>query len=122
MTLFAIYSKPDDGPEAIEAVRQGFSWAAFLLTPVWALLYRAWVVLLAWILAILAFDPLALALGFETAAGLYTVFALWIGFAAPQIRENGFTRRGWLAHGEVSATSLESAETIWLRRLYGARA
>ncbi|MCD7058442.1 DUF2628 domain-containing protein [Pelagibacterium xiamenense] len=122
MTLFAIYSKPDEGPEAVEAVRQGFSWAAFLVTPVWALLYRAWLVLFAWVGVALTLDVLASAIGSGAAYGLYAVFALWVGFAAPQIRERGFERRGWLAHGEISATSIEGAETIWFERVYGARA
>lgn len=121
MTLFAIYSKPDDGPEAIEAVREGFSWAAFLLVPVWALYHRVWFTLLVWIVLVLGLDRLAPAIGFGAASALYGVFALWVGFAAPQIRQGAFARRGWLAHGEVSAPSVEGAETIWLKKLYGGR-
>lgn len=121
MTLFAIFSKPDDGPEAIEAIRHGFSWTAFLFTPIWALIHRAWLVLLVWVILVLTLDRLALAIGFDTAFALYGVFALWVGFAAPQIRERVLARRNWLAHGDVSAPSLESAELTWLSKVYGAR-
>lgn len=121
MTLFAIYSKPDDGPEAVEAVKLGFSWPAFLFTPVWALLHRAWLVLLVWVITALILDQVGIVIGYGAAFSLYCVFALWVGFAAPQIRERGLERRNWLAHGDVSAPSVEGAETIWLTRLYGAR-
>ena len=122
MTVFAIHSRPDDGPEAIAAVSDRFVWTAFILTPVWALTKRAFWLFILW-LAVAGGLWLARSfIGADAALLVYLVFALWSGFAAPAIASRALERAGWLVHGDLAAPDLETAERIWLERVYGVRA
>lgn len=120
MTLYSLYSKPENGPEAIAAIGEKFSVLAFLFTPLWALARGAWLFLMLWIgvaaLLFLGRDVI----GVDAAAALYLLFALWSGFAAPQIVGHALAGRGWIAHGELAAANAPMAETLWLKTLYGA--
>lgn len=121
MTIFAILTRPDDGPEAISAVPDTFVWPAFLVTPVWALFHRAYGFLGLWFLIAAALYAAHFGIGSGTALMLYGLFALWSGFAAQQIRTMAMERSGWMVHGELTAVDVQSAERAWLERNYGAR-
>jgi hypothetical protein len=121
MTLYAIFTKPDKGPEALAALPERFVWSAFVLTPFWALSKRAWAFLVLWIVVTAALVASHQFIGTDAAMTLYLVFAIWSGFAAPAIAARVLERSGWLAHGELAAPDLETAERLWLERIYGAR-
>lgn len=122
MTVFAIHSRPDDGPEAIAAVPDRFVWTAFILTPVWALAKRAFWFFVLWLAVAAGLWFAQTHIGADAALLLYLAFALWSGFAAPAIASRALERAGWLAHGDLAAPDLETAERLWLERVYGARA
>ena len=44
MTIFTVLEPPDGNPERVAFVREGFSWSALLLTVLWAVWHRMWVV------------------------------------------------------------------------------
>lgn len=121
MTLYSIYSKPEDGPEAIAMLAEKFSFSAFVFAPLWALAKGAFAYLVLWsaVVALLAF--LVRMIGLDAAVLLYLVFALWTGFAASQIAARALERRNWLAQGTLVASDIASAERLWLERTYGAR-
>ncbi len=122
MTIYAIYSKPDAGPEAIAAVPERFFWSAFLVTPFWALKNRSWAFFLLWLVVAVALGAAHGVIGTGAVTALYGLFALWSGFAAPAVAARALERRGYMAHGDLAAPDLETAERAWLERLYGERA
>lgn len=121
MTLFAMLSRPDAGPEAIAAVPERFVWTAFVFTPLWALAKRAWGLGLLWLIVVAALVAAHQWIGTAGAVMLYGLFVLWAGFAAPSILTRTLERRGWMHHGELVATDRDMAESAWLNRLYGTR-
>lgn len=122
MTIYAIHSKPEDGPEAIAAVPERFIWSAFLFTPFWALARRAFGFFILWLILAAALFLAHPHIGMDVAIALYLLFAVWSGFAAPEISARALERAGWIAHGDLAAPDSETAERLWLERVYGARA
>lgn len=121
MTLYAIFSKPENGPEAIRAVGERFVWSAFLFTPLWAGSRGAFGLIGLWALVVIALYLGAPHIGQDTALWLYSVFALWCGFAAPAVDERLLLRAGWIDHGTLVAPDTQAAELAWLNRIYGRR-
>ncbi len=99
-------------------VREGFSWAAFFFSVVWALYHRMWVVALGLTAAVaglaaiddvLDLDPL-----FSETLGLG--LSVWIGFEANDWRRAALKRRGYLDAGLVVAPAVEIAEHRFFER------
>ncbi|SDG22824.1 hypothetical protein [Pelagibacterium luteolum] len=121
MSLYTIYAKPEAGPDAIAVLGDRFSWFAFLVTPLWALLRGAVAFFCLWAVIAIGLYRLAPHIGDDAAIVLYLVFALWAGYAAPQIAGRVLRRRDWITSGELVAPDTETAERLWLERTYGAR-
>lgn len=121
MTLYTIYAKPENGPDAIWVLPEKFSWAAFLFAPIWALARGAMAYLVLWLVVTLGLVLLAPQFGDELAVLLYLIFALWTGFAAASIAGRALEGRDWIPSGELAADSTVAAERIWLNRNYGSR-
>jgi hypothetical protein len=121
MTLYAIYAKPENGPDAISVLPDKFSWGAFLFAPLWALARGAIAYLVLWIVVMGGLFLLAPRIGDDVAVLLYMVFALWTGFAASPIAGRALENRSWISSGELAADSTVAAERIWLERNYGPR-
>jgi hypothetical protein len=92
-------------------VRDGFSWAAFLVPPLWLLWHRLWFE------ALLAFLVLALLsvlgeAGWSWAGSLLTLaVSLYVGLEGQNLRIVAFRRRGWREWGVVEAAGPVDAET-----------
>jgi hypothetical protein len=103
--------------DRIVFVRDGFSFWAFLVAPLWMLWHRMWLVLLGYVLLTGLFNWLLVALGASHAAlavvGLF--ISLLVGLEASTLRRFSLRRRGWTNVGVVSGTDLEDAE----RRFFG---
>jgi hypothetical protein len=121
MTLYAIHTQPDAGPEAIAITREAFSWTAFVFTPLWAIAHRLWLLLLAWLAIVGIACGLAVFAGPDAGIWTYLAFALWCGFASAQLIGYGLEKRGYIAHGEILAPDPDTAEMLWLDSHYGAR-
>jgi Protein of unknown function (DUF2628) len=104
-------------------VKDGFSWAAFLFMPLWALAHRLWWVafgiVVAYAALILAVDLLELDPVAEALMGL--AFSLIVGFEANEWRRAELYRRGWIERGLATGRSLDEAELDWFRRNPAAR-
>lgn len=121
MTLYSIYTKPEKGPDALSVLAERFIWSAFLFAPLWALLRGAWAYLTLWIVIAGGLFWVAPLIGGNAATALYAVFALWTGFAAPQIAARALEHRDWMANGELAAPDSATAERLWLEKTYGTR-
>jgi hypothetical protein len=113
-------STPD--PERFVFVRDGFHFWAFLLTPLWMIWRRLWLVLVLYILVLIVLQ-IALRLAgaaptIHTLVGLLLSFL--VGLEAATLRRWTLNRRRWIQLGVVSAPDREAAERrffdFWLRQ------
>jgi hypothetical protein len=99
-------------PERFVFVRDGFNFWAFLITPLWLLWRRLWVVLLIYLVVIFGVEQ-AMHYAGVAAAGRSLVMLLisfLIGLEASTLRRFTLARRGWRNVGLVSGTNMEAAE------------
>ena len=112
MAIYSIFRKAGAPREDAVFVKEGFSVAGFVLTFVWALWNRMWVVAAA-ILAVMAAVVLAGSLSAAKEAVVAAVnagLALIFGFEAQALRGWSLRRSGHVQDGLVEAASLEEAE------------
>ena len=112
MAIFTILEPPDANPDRVVLVREGFHGRAFLLTVLWALWHRLWV-----IAALLFVVYLALGFAGEWFQWHWAVrsasefgLALLFGLEAADLRIRALRRAGYRRAGLIQATNLEAAE------------
>jgi Protein of unknown function (DUF2628) len=133
MSVYTVYQPPlrpaDSSPatDRFVFVRDGFSWWAFLLTPLWMLRHRLWLVLTVYVLALAGIDAALRALG-ASALTLMVVGALvslFVGLEAGTLRRLTLSGRGWRNIGVVGGHDAEEAERrffdAWVRRTVAQR-
>jgi hypothetical protein len=128
MSTYTVHQPPLDfgaaatDPYRFVFVRDGFSWSAFLLTPLWMLWHRLWLALAIYLLLSAALDTGLRALG---ASALVLVLdglliSLLAGLEAGTLRRLKLGRRRWRNIGVVTAENLEHAERrffdAWIRQ------
>ena len=93
-------------------IRDGFSWLAFLLPPLWLLWHRLWIA------AVLAVNALVLAAGLERATGVAAaallvslLVSIFVGLEGNAMRASALRRAGWRSWGVIEARRLDDAET-----------
>jgi hypothetical protein len=98
--------------DQIVFLREGFSWSAFVFTPLWLVCRRLWLVLLVYLFAVVAL-VVGLWLAGVTPAGqilILALIALLIGMEASNLRRWTMIRRGWQELGTVVAGDRDEAE------------
>jgi hypothetical protein len=128
MSVYTVHEPPSRaGAAASEMerfafVRDGFSWWAFLLAPLWMLRHRMWMVLFGYVVVAAAIEiPVRMSGAPAIAPSLIGIFlGLLVGLEAGTLRRFTLNRRGWKNLGVVSGDDLEDAERrffdVWLRR------
>ncbi|HEX9648753.1 MAG TPA: DUF2628 domain-containing protein [Alphaproteobacteria bacterium] len=120
MRLYTYYMKPGEtAPEDAVAVREGFSWAAFLLTFLWAFYHRLWVVGLV-LLAVPALVQYAIdSHWLHPAAGsaLILAFTIFVGCTANDWRREKMERQGWVLSGIAAGGDLVEADRRFFDKL-----
>jgi hypothetical protein len=116
--LYSVFQPAGFGEKVVEQavlVRQGFSRAAFLFTPVWAILNRLWLVLALWGLwvTLTVISAVVFHLDPVTASIVYTLGALVFGFEADRARERALTQKGMLLQGLTLGDSERDAEQLY---------
>lgn len=118
MSVFTVHEPParageaSASPERFAFVRDGFSFWAFLITPIWMLWHRLWLVFVLY----LAFSSLLhtglWAAGASGGVRVFVslLFALLIGVEAGSLRRWTLRRKRWREHGVVVAPSRDEAE------------
>ena len=103
-------------PERFVFVRDGFSFWAFVLAPVWMLVHRLWLVLVIYLVVAAALQAGLWIVGATTGATVLVGFllSLLVGLEATSLRRWTYGRRGWRNIGLVVADDVETAE----RRFY----
>ncbi len=128
MSVYTVHEPPqhfDSAPDAerFAFVRDGFSFWAFLLGPLWMLRHRMWLV---FAVAVAIAVGLGLLIRMSGAAPALTgtliglLIALLVGLEAGTLRRFTLGRRGWKNIGVVSGDDLEDAERrffdAWVQR------
>jgi len=134
MSVYTVHEPPlrsataSAEPERFVFVRDGFYWWAFLLTPLWMLRHRLWLVLVIYLVVTAALDTGISSLGASAfAIALVGIsISLLIGFEASTLRRFTLRRRGWRNAGVVAGDDLEDAERrffdIWVHNASARRA
>lgn len=112
MALFTILEPPNDDPDGVVIIKDGFSTAALIFTVLWALRYRMWVIASV-LLAVLVVTGLSVnLLGVSpfianlVEAGIGLIF----GFEARRLRIMSLEKAGYRSTGIVEASTMAAAE------------
>jgi hypothetical protein len=128
MSVYSVYQPPLRAASALPVtdrfvfVRDGFSWWAFLLTPLWMLRHRLWLVLTVYVLVLAVIDAALRALGASTFTIMVVgaLVSLFVGLEAGTLRRLTLSGRGWRDVGVVGGHDAEEAERrffdAWVRR------
>jgi uncharacterized protein DUF2628 len=126
MVTFTVHESPSppadriDRAEQLAFVRDGFSWTAALLAPIWLLAHRLWWPLAGYIAAEGAIEAIRqtelVHPGWTTLAAIG--LGLLIGLEAGTLRRWALDQRGWTTLGAVSGRNAEDCERrffeMWL--------
>ena len=118
MSVYTVHEPPlrrgenEADPLRFVFVRDGFTFWAFLLGPLWMLRHRLWLVFVGYLVLL---GAIAVAFHFARVPGsaiwlVSLLLALLIGFEAASLRRWTLARRGWSNLGVVVADDLEAAE------------
>jgi Protein of unknown function (DUF2628) len=118
MSIYTVHAPPPrdsasaPDPERFVFVRDGFHFWAFLLTPLWLIWHRLWLVLLIYLIAIFAAGQAMHYAGVYPGGRLLVFFlvSFLIGLEASTLRRFTLARRGWRNVGVVGGTNAEAAE------------
>jgi Protein of unknown function (DUF2628) len=108
--LRAAETAPD--PERFVFVRDGFYFWAFLLTPLWMLWHRLWLVLLIYVIATVGLENVMRYIGAGPAPTAFAalLIAILVGFEGSTLRRFTLARRGFRQVAIVGGSSAEAAE------------
>ena len=118
MPVYTVHQPPlrhgsgEADPTRFALVRDGFSFWAFLLAPVWMLWRRLWLGLLGYLIIVAVLRVTLSAVGASpiTAALVGLLLGILVGLEAASLRRWTLARRGWKNLGVVVADDLDSAE------------
>lgn len=113
MTLYSVYARPDHAPVL---VADRFSWFAALLPPVYAIVHRLWLVLLAWVAAMAAIGVAAQWIGGEAAFWCVVLAGIFCGFEAPAARHRAMLKRGFAHAADLVGASEDTTTLEFLRQ------
>ena len=123
MTIYTVHV-PDEAPDLVTQadrttfLREGFSFWAFLLGPIYLLWNRLWIAAAVWFVAIAALIAVAVLLHPPAISVvlLAALMHLFLGVEAHDFRRWGLARRGFQMTDLISASEIEEAETVFFNR------
>jgi hypothetical protein len=117
MSVYTVHEAPararaSSADERFMFVRDGFSWWAFLLAPLWMLWHRMWLVFLGYAVISGGIEFAMVRFGASRAAISLVGFliSLLVGLESSTLRRLALHRHGWTNVGVVSGDKLEDAE------------
>jgi hypothetical protein len=117
MAAYSVFAPPlshadAEGAERFKFVRDGFSWPAFILGPLWMLFHRLALVVILWLAVVLVLGAVIglLRVPSGTASLIFLLLAFLIGLEASTLQSWTLKRRGWREIGIVVASEPEVAE------------
>ena len=124
MTVYTVHEQPEPAVDRIDRadelvfLKDGFTWSAFLLGPIWLLANKLWLATLGYVvvaaLAYLLFDA------FGAVDTLFSAFVLAlnmiVGFEAHWFKSAKFEATGWNSLGSVTGRGLTDCERRFFER------
>jgi hypothetical protein len=115
MRIYTLHEPTDPSLEVVP-VKEGFSWLAFLFSPVWAIWHRLWV----WAIGFLAINTIVgwamanVGLSAYSQGVVYVALALAVGWTANDLRRYNLMKRGFDETAVLLAESQEHAVELYL--------
>ncbi len=124
MSIFRVLLKNTAGSEITDndsvLIKEGFSWFAFLMPPIWAMANNLWVELVLMVVAIIALVLASSFFGSEAGFWLYILGSFWLAYEAAAIKTNSLKRKAFVENGSLIADNEEKAFISWVNfRLKG---
>ncbi len=117
MRVYSVHVRPGSSAPDREAVlvKEGFSWPAFFLGPIWALAHRMWLATLVFLVVEVGADVACAAARLAPwgAASVGLGVATAVGMVANDLRRRSLERRGWRGAGLVAASGRDAALRRW---------
>jgi Protein of unknown function (DUF2628) len=118
MNVYTVHEPPNppadriERAEKLEFVRDGFTWLAAMIPPLWMALNRLWIALLAYLLTVAAAGIVLGAAGVNQSMISLVILAahIVIGFEADNIRRWTLEHRGWDEVGTVTGRNRDECE------------
>lgn len=126
MHVYTVHEPPNapadrqDRAEVLKFVREGFSWVAALLGPLWLLARGLWLALLGYVATVVIIELIVAMTGARQDVGTFAILVLHllIGLEADSIERWTLDRRGWKPLGSVTGDSRLDCErrflALWL--------
>ncbi|MAW89428.1 MAG: hypothetical protein CMJ42_23145 [Phyllobacteriaceae bacterium] len=117
MATYVVMIPPEAGREdKARLVRDGFSFLAFIVPPIWFAWHRLWVEALVSLALIMGAGALGEVAGYGAAAVILSfLVSLYAGLEARALHVASLERRGWRVSGVVEAAGWGDAELRWFR-------
>jgi len=122
MRVYTVHEQPFPSADRIDRavdlvfVKEGFSFSAAALAPIWLLVHRMWLPFLGYVAILAVLEAIAWALGIP--AGLSSLVAIGlhaaIGLEADTLRRWGLESKGWTEIGAVTGRSQLDCERRFL--------
>jgi hypothetical protein len=127
MAVYIVMEPPGgvgaDAAADARLVRDGFSWPAFLVPPLWLLWHRLWLEALLAFAAMAALEALGEVSGHRAAGfAMGLLVSFFVGLEGQGMRLAALFRGGWREWGAVEAGSRDDAETRYALEASGADA
>jgi hypothetical protein len=124
MTTYAVYEPPGTQSGSFAAadgsafVKDGWSWPAFFIPPIWLLWRRMWLPFLLWLAANVVIAVAAAAMDWSGGVTFIvsTAFALWFALEANALRRWSLARQGWRFAGLSTGADQGEAELLYFSR------
>lgn len=118
MLTFTVHEPPNPPPDRLDRadalvfVKDGFSWGAAVLAPLWMLAHRLWWPLLGYIALSGAFELFRWGTGFDQRWIVLATVALnlLVGFEADTLKRWALEKRGWRTLASVSGRTVDECE------------
>jgi Protein of unknown function (DUF2628) len=124
VTVYSVYEPSKEAPEiearadALQFVKEGFSWPAFLVPALWLIFCRMWIELIVFI-AILALVQViaggAQEAGAQLAGWVTIAISVLLGFEANDLRSAALERRGYRLIGIAEGRGRTDAELSFFK-------
>ena len=118
MAVYTVHQPPlkkyeaGPDPERFAFVRDGFSFWAFLLGPLWMLRHRMWLIFIGYVAVAVAMQVGLRLVGASSGAAVFAAFmlALLVGMEAGTLRRFTLGRRRWRNVGTIVGSDRETVE------------
>jgi hypothetical protein len=115
MASFVVMEPADGDPEKVRLVRDGFSFLAFIVPPLWLLWHRLFAEAAVVFALMFAIGAGAEAAGLGFAGSLASLLvSIYVGLEGAAMRIAGLVRRGWREAGVIDADTLDDAEARYV--------